>query len=202
MTRYELNEIRKKKGLSFEYMESQTNVAAGTYKNFFYNKTGSPRGDTADAIAKMLGVPVADVICSDVEDIKETIEEMEKPDAISIIALKKIYEFQMEAKDAMHAREKEEIRRHYTMHIEEIKEQYEKHIETLILDKKWFRLAAVFGVGAVIALFFFVEFMTPSHGWFRLGDNHGALTYIAGAVAAIELVAIMLMLAKGKKKSK
>ena len=213
MTRHELNEIRKKKGLSFDYMESKTNVAAGTYKNFFYNKTGAPRLDTADAIAKMLGVTVDDILYSDVEDIKETIEEMDNPDAVSVIALKKIYEFQMEAKDSMHEREKEEIRSHYERHIAEIKnnqkiieDHYERrladkreHIETILLDKKWFRLAAVVGVVSLLAVFLFIEFMTPGHGWFNLEDGHDIFSYIIGAASLIEFIVIVYLIAKKKK---
>jgi transcriptional regulator with XRE-family HTH domain len=217
LTRFDLNEIRKKKGLSFERMEEQTNVAAGTFKNFFYNKTGAPRLDTADAIAKMLGVTVDDILYSDVEDIKETIEEMDNPDAISVIALKRIYEFQMEAKDAMHEREKEEIRSHYERQIAEIKnnqkiieEHYERrladkreHIETILLDKKWFRIAAVVGVVALLAVFFFIEFMTPGHGWFTFGGTENdSFVYILGGVTIIELIAIIYFATRKKEKNK
>ena len=199
MTREQLNDRRKKLGLSLEYMEKESNIALGTLKNFFYNKTGMPRIDTADAIAKMLGVTKEDILYSDVKALEETIEEMENPEAVSVIALKKLYEFQLEAKDAMHEKEKEAIHTYYKMYIEKMEEQYKKHEETLILDKKWFRLAAVFGIAGVLGIFFFIEFMTPSHGWLNLGDNHGILTSIAGGASVIELFAILWLLNKKKK---
>ena len=174
MTREELNNLRKEKKLSLEYMSRAGNIALGTLKNFFYDKTKAPQIDTADAIAKMLGVSIDDIVYSDVEELKETIEEMDNPDAISVIALKKIYEFQLDTITALHVKEKEDLHRYYQERISEIKTFYEDrlkdkndHISTILLDKKWFRLAAVFGVLAILALFFFIEFMTPGHGWFN-----------------------------------
>ena len=207
MTREQLNQIRKDKKLPISYMADSLNIAEGTLKNFFYNRTSSARVEIADPIAKMLGVEVDDIIYSDVEDLKKTIEEMDNPDAVSVIALKRLYEFQLETKDVMHEKEKEEIRKHYERHIEElnknharIEAQYERHMETILLDKKWFRLAAVFGVAGFVALFFFIEFMTPGHGWLDLGDNHGILTSIAGGASVIELLAILWLLNKKKNK--
>ena len=66
------------------------------------------------------------------------------------------------------------IREHYERHIADLEKHYEKrladkreHIETILLDKKWFRLASIFSVMALLGVFFFIEFLTPGHGWFR-----------------------------------
>ena len=175
MNREQLNQIRKDKRISLEKMEREGQISLGTLKNFFYGNK-RPQLETAEIIAKMLGVSVNDILYDDVEEIKETIEEMDNPDAVSVIALKKIYEFQIETLSAMHEKEKTDIREHYNQRIAEIKEFYEarlsdkkEHIETILLDKKWFRLAAVVGVLAVLGLFFFIEFATPGHGWFTFG---------------------------------
>jgi hypothetical protein len=68
------------------------------------------------------------------------------------------------------------IREHYERHIADLEKHYEKrladkreHIETILLDKKWFRLASIFSVLALLGVFFFIEFMTPGHGWFTFG---------------------------------
>jgi hypothetical protein len=68
------------------------------------------------------------------------------------------------------------IREHYERHIADLEKHYEKrladkreHIDTIQLDKKWFRLASVCSVLALLGVFFFIEFMTPGHGWFTFG---------------------------------
>ena len=131
----------------------------------------------AEIIAKMLGVSVDDILYDDVEEIKETIEEMDNPDAISVVVLKKLYEFQIETLTVAYKKEIEDIQKNNALRIEEIKAFYDQrindkneHINTILLDKKWFRLAAVFGVLAILAIFFFIEFLTPGHGWFIFGD--------------------------------
>jgi transcriptional regulator with XRE-family HTH domain len=175
MNREQLNQIRKEKRLSLEKMERDGNLSLGTLKNFFYGNK-RPQLETAEIIAKLLGVSVDDILYDDVEDIKETIEEMENPDAVSVIALKRLYEFQIESITAIHELEKEEMKKQHDARIAEIKQFYEQrlsdkneHIATILLDKKWFRLAAVVGVCALLAVFFFIEFMTPGHGWFTFG---------------------------------
>ena len=168
MNREQLNNLRKEKRISLEKMERDGNISLGTLKNFFYGNK-RPHHDTAEIIAKMLGVPVDEILYDDVEEIKETIEEMDSPDAVSVIALKKIYEFQLATMNEAHEKEKAAIHEHYRIRIEEIKDFYEKHIATILLDKRWFRLAAVFGVIALLGVFLFIEFMTPGHGWFQYG---------------------------------
>lgn len=135
MTREQLNKIRKDKKLSISYMASYLNIPEGTLKNFFYDRTTSARVELAEPIAKMLGVEVGDIIYSDVEKLKETIEGMDNPDAVSVIALKKIHEFQLASMQEMHELEIISARSHYEQNIQElndritaIRETHETHM--------------------------------------------------------------------------
>jgi transcriptional regulator with XRE-family HTH domain len=107
-----------------------------------------------------------------------------------------------------HEKEMCNMREHYERELKQQSEYYERiinsqeqqyerrlsdkreHIDTIMLDKKWFRLAAVFGVVAVLAIFFFIEFMTPGHGWFTFGEAGESST---GLVFAIVLLIIFTL---------
>lgn len=135
MTREQLNQIRKDKKLSIAFMSDSLNVAEGTLKNFFYDRTSSTRVELAEPISKMLGVEVEDIIYSDVEELKETIEGMDNPDAVSVVALQKIHKFQLATMQEMHELEIINARSHYEQNIRElndriaaIKETHETHI--------------------------------------------------------------------------
>ena len=175
-----LNAARIRLGWSMEKAAEECDVPFQTTKNVLTGKTRNPRADTLSKLASGLGVPQEELY-QKVENkmIKEElIEEVEKEaiqktDEVSVIALKEIYEHQINAMKETNEEHIKNIREHYERHIAEIKEHYEKrladkreHIETILLDKKWFRLASVFGVLALLGVFFFIEFMTPGHGWF------------------------------------
>lgn len=139
MTREQLNQLRKDKGITIEAMAKKTNLAEPTLKNLFYGKSKAPRIDTATPVAEMLGVEVSDILYSDVEDIKSTIEEMENPDAVSVIALKKIHEFQLDNMQEAHTAEMINTRAQYEQLIKELKtdnSQDAQHYERQLADTK------------------------------------------------------------------
>lgn len=177
-----LNAARIKLGWSMEKTAEECDVPFQTTKNVLTGKTRNPRSDTLSKLASGLGVNQEDLYKkADNNMIEEVIEDMEnkvienqKADTVSVNALKEMYELQITAMKETNEEHIKNIREHYERHIAEIKEHYEKrladkreHIETILLDKKWFRLASVVGVVALLGVFFFIEFMTPGHGWFR-----------------------------------
>lgn len=178
-----LNNARIKLGWSMERTAEASNIPLQTTKNVLTGISKNSRTDTVKALADALGVPIAEVFADEEILEEEVIEEMEnkvikenKADEVSVIALKEIYEHQITLMKEANQEHIKNIREHYERHIADLEKHYEKrladkreHIDTIMLDKKWFRLASVFGVIALLGVFFFIEFMTPGHGWFTFG---------------------------------
>ena len=184
-----LNAARIKLGWSMEKTAEECDVPFQTTKNVLTGKTRNPRSDTLSKLASGLGVNQEDLYKkADNNMIEEVIETMKNEvidnknaDNISVNALTEMYEYHIATMKETNEEHIKNIREHYERHIAELKEHisetkehYEKrladkreHIETILLDKKWFRLASVVGVVALLGVFFFIEFVTPGHGWFR-----------------------------------
>ena len=185
MNREILNTARIRLGWSVEKLAEESKVPLQTVKNVLSGKTKNSRIDTFVPLAKAVGVPLEVLFETDENNIinEEVIDEMvekvieeENVPEVSVIALKEIYEHQITIMKETNEAHIKNIREHYERHIAEIKEHYEKrladkreHIDTIMLDKKWFRLASVFSVIVLLGVFFFIEFMTPGHGWFTFG---------------------------------
>ena len=115
-----------------------------------------------------------------------------------------------------HEKEMSNMREHYERELKQQSEYYERirnsqeqqyekrrsdkreHIDTIMLDKKWFRLAAVYGVIAVLAIFFFIEFAMPGHGWLNFGEDKKGIA-ILGYMAVLLTVVLFLFVFKKKK---
>ena len=184
-----LNAARIRLGWSMEKTAEECDVPFQTTKNVLTGKTRNPRSDTLSKLASGLNVPQEDLYKkADNNMIEEVIETMKNEvidnknaDNISVNALTEMYEYHIATMKETNEEHIKNIREHYERHIAELKEHisetkehYEKrladkreHIETILLDKKWFRLASVVGVCALLGVFFFIEFLTPGHGWFR-----------------------------------
>jgi transcriptional regulator with XRE-family HTH domain len=164
-----VNDKCKELGISLDTLADQINVAEGTLKNWCKFRTANPGIDTVIPAIKFLGLSVDEHLYPGTKSNKPTSE-------VSDNALKEIYEHQLTQMKESHEEHTKNIREHYERHISEIKTHYEarltdkrEHINTIMLDKKWFRLASVFSVAALLGVFFFIEFMTPGHGWFIFG---------------------------------
>ncbi len=185
-----LNNARIKLGWSMEKTAEESNIPLQTTKNVLTGKSRNSRTDTVKALADALGVPIAEVFADEEILEEEVIEEMEnkviqenKADEVSVLALKEIYEYQITLMKEANQEHIKNIREHYERHITDLEKHivdlekhYEKrladkreHIDTIMLDKRWFRFASVFSVIALLGVFFFIEFMTPGHGWFTFG---------------------------------
>jgi transcriptional regulator with XRE-family HTH domain len=94
---------------------------------------------------------------------------------------------------------------HFEKYISVTESHYERrltdkreHIDTLIIDKKWFRLAAVCSALAVLAIFFFIEFAMPGHGWFNFDEDKKGIA-ILGYMAVLLTIVFCLFVFKKKK---
>ena len=185
MNYQKLNNARIALGWSLERTAEESDIPLQTIKNVLTGKSRNSRSDTLKAIADALGVPIAEVFADEethlieeqvIEKIANDVIKEKKADEVSVIALKEIYEHQMSMMKEANAEHIKNIREHYERHIADLEKHYEKrladkreHIDTILLDKKWFRLASVFSVLILLGVFFFIEFMTPGHGWFTFG---------------------------------
>ena len=149
-----LKTLKEKGNFTTESIAKLSGIPEATIKNIISGKTEDPRFETVSAIIKAMG--------GSLDAIYDTIQK-EDIAANSVITIKEAYEHRLK-----------EQKEHYENRIAEIKEHYKNqleeknaHIETLKLDKRWFRIAAVVGAVAVFALFVVIEALTPGHGWFR-----------------------------------
>lgn len=169
-----LDDARIAKKLTVSQTATLAKVPEGTTKNILNGKTGNPGADNLGRLCKVLDVPIEKVLRQ--EERVEIEKQGIKDEIASIIALKEIYELQITMMKESNEEHIKNIREHYERHIADLEKHYEKrladkreHIETILLDKKWFRLASIFSVLALLGVFFFIEFMTPGHGWFTFG---------------------------------
>lgn len=176
-----LEEARKERKWSMAQTAEFADVPEGTTKNILNGTTLNPGAESLGKLCRTLGVPIEKVLRQDEQ--KQIEKQGIKNDDASILALKEIYEMQIAIINKSNEEHIKNIREHYERHIselkehtKELKEHYEarlrdkrEHIDTIMLDKKWFRLASVAGVIALLGVFFFIEFMTPGHGWFTFG---------------------------------
>ena len=207
-----LKKLMHDKNLTPAIMESRTGVPEQTVKNIVNGKTANPGIENIAPICEELGIPIEDVLFSHNKEVESKVIK-DNPSAYN---LKEMYEFQIAIINKAHETEMHNMREHYERQLKEQKEHYEKyisvtenhyerrlhdnreHIDTIMLDKKWFRIAAVVGVCAVLFVFFFIEFMTPGHGWFTFEDSGSQIGPIIGLIL---LVAVFLFGITYKKKS-
>ncbi len=130
---------------------------------------------------------------TEINNIREHYERELKAHDKEMSNMREHYERQLKEKET-----------HYEKYISVIEAQYERrltdkreHIDTIMLDKKWFRLAAVVGVVAVLTIFFFIEFATPGHGWFTFGEGS-----TAPALGFVVTTIIIVLIAFAIKKIK
>lgn len=176
-----LDDARKDRKWSVPQTAEYADVPEGTTKNILNGTTLNPGAENLGKLCRTLGVPIEKVLRQDEQ--KQIEKQGIKNDDASILALKEIYECQIAIINKSNEEHEKNIREHYERHIselkehmKELKEHYEarlrdkrEHIDTIMLDKKWFRLASVCSVLVLLGVFFFIEFMTPGHGWFTFG---------------------------------
>ena len=212
-----LKKLMQDKKLTPAELEKRKGISEQTVKNIVSGKTGNPGIETLAPICEELGIPIEDVLFSRNKEI-ETKVLKEEPSAYN---LKEMYEFQISILSKAHETEINNMREHYERELKQQSEYYERiinsqeqqyekrlfdkreHIDTIMLDKRWFRLASVASVVAMLALFFFIEFLTPGHGWFNFEKTDQNQTLGAMlAVMTITLIIIVAIQLKNKIKNK
>lgn len=148
-----LNSLKTKGNFTFEAISNLSGIPEATVKNVFSGKTEDPRFETVSAIVKAMGGSL------------DAIYEAAKTDDVegnSIITLKEAYEQRLVDAKEFYEQRLKELKEHYEQRLNDQKE----HISTIMLDKRWFRIATCICAFALVVLFV-VEILTPGMGWFR-----------------------------------
>ena len=209
-----LSQLMREKNLTPVDIYNRRGVPEQTVKNIVGGKTGNPGIENLAPICEELGIPIEDVLFS------KTYESRVIKDNPSAEHLKEMYEFQMATIIKSHENEMAHMREHYETQLKEQKEFFEKyatstnahyeqrlqdkrdHIATCIEDKNWFRLAAVVGVIAVLALFLLLEFAMPGHGWFTFEEDSSAPTLGFIITLLVIIMVAFFVVVKKKKEGK
>lgn len=152
LTNY-LNALKNKGNFTYETISNLSGIPEATVRNILSGKTEDPRFETVSALVNSMGGSL---------DAIYTATKINDVESNAVIAIKEAYEDRIAVIKEQYENRLAEKDQYY----ERLLLESEKHIKTIMLDKKWFRLASVFGVVALVGVFLFIEFMTPSHGWF------------------------------------
>ena len=148
-----LNTLKTQGNFTFETISNLSGIPEATVKNIFSGKTEDPRFETVSAIVKAMGGSL-DAIYSATK--KEDVE------GNSIISLKDSYEQRINDLKEYYVKRLEDTIAHYEERLSDKRD----HIATIMLDKKWFRIATCICAFALVVLFI-VEILTPGMGWVR-----------------------------------
>lgn len=148
-----LNTLKSQGNFTIETISNLSGIPEATVKNIFSGKTEDPRFETVSAIVKAMGGSL---------DAIYSVTKKEDVEANSIITLKESYEQRIKDLKEYYEQRLSDAKTHYEQRIADEKE----HIATIMLDKRWFRIATCICAFALVTLFI-VELITPGLGWVR-----------------------------------
>ena len=148
-----LNTLKTQGNFTIETISNLSGIPEATVKNIFSGKTEDPRFETVSAVVKAMGGSL---------DAIYNVTKKEDLEVNSIIILKDSYDQRIK-----------DLKEYYEQRLIDAKEHYEErltdkneHISTIMLDKRWFRIATCICAFALVVLFI-VEILTPGFGWLR-----------------------------------
>lgn len=167
-----LTSLKNKNKLTYDAIADKCQRSESTVKNLCLGKSDDPRLDTVAPVVYAMGGSLDEML--NPGKSKDALKE------VSVISLREAYEYQISVMKETNEAHITNLRAHYERHIEELKEHhktveahYEKrladkrdHIETILLDKKWFRLGFCVSI-FVFAALCVAELLNPNLGWFR-----------------------------------
>lgn len=160
-----LTQLRKKTGLTYNAIAEKSKRSESTVKKLCNGETEDPRVDTVAPVVYALGGSMDEML--NPEKSNDTQNDMYLR---QIQIMQESHNTQMENQAAQYEERIKELKEHNR----KMEEHYERrladkrdHMDTLITDKKWFKIAAVVSAVAMFGLFIFIESITPGHGWFR-----------------------------------
>ncbi len=160
-----LTSLRIKNGLTYEAIAERSKRSESTVKNLCTGKTEDPRLDTVAPIVYAMGGSIDEMYNPDksTDEIKET----------SVLAMKDIYESQLEAIKASCDEQISNVRNHYEQHRKDVTENFEKRLadkREIIEMQKRELISSKFVAwvcGAILVALLIAEVMNPNLGWLR-----------------------------------
>ena len=160
-----LTKLRLKSGLSYEAVAERSKRSESTVKNLCTGKTEDPRLDTVAPIVYAMGGSIDEMYNPDKS--KDAIKET------SVLAMKDIYENQLNAIKESYDEQISNIRGHYEQHHQDLVDNFEKRLadkkEIIEMQKKENTASKIVAwvCGAILILLLIVEVMNPTLGWIR-----------------------------------
>ena len=167
-----LTALRLKNDLTFEAIAERSKRSVSTVKNLCTGKTEDPRLDTVAPIVYAMGGSIDEMYNPDKS--KDAIKET------SVLAMKDIYENQLNAIKESYDEQISNIRGHYEQHHDDLKENYEKrladkrelietkdaHIKSLEKESRSHKIAFWICISILVGILI-LEVMNPNLGWIR-----------------------------------
>ena len=160
-----LTALRLKNDLTFEAIAERSKRSVSTVKNLCTGKTEDPRLDTVAPIVYAMGGSIDEMY--NPEKSKDEIKET------SVLAMKYIYENQLNAIKESYDTQISNIRGHYEQHHQDLVDNFEKRLadkrEIIEIQKKEGRSSKIVAwiCGAILIGILVIEVMNPNLGWIR-----------------------------------
>ena len=160
-----LSNLKGKTGLTYEAIAEKSGRSESSVKNLCSGKADDPRIDTIAPIVYALGGSMDEML-----NPKQSKDELKET---SILALKDIYEDQLNTLKENHKEEIQSIRTHYKQHHQDLVDNFEKRLsdkrEIIEIQKKENLTSKIvaWSLGGILILLLIIEVMNPSLGWIR-----------------------------------
>ena len=148
-----LNALKTKGNFTYETVSNLSGVPESTVKNLFTGKTEDPRFETVAAIVLAMGGSL---------DAIYSAAKQEDVEANAVITITESCEHRMADMKEHYEQRLSEKDRYY----ERLFAEAERHIQTIMLDKKWFRIGFAIAV-IIFAMLCVAELLNPNLGWIR-----------------------------------
>ena len=160
-----INKKRNDAGLTFGTIATQKNMSESTVKNLCYGTTDNPGIKTILPVMEAVGGSFDEMLYPD--KTKDEVKEA------SVLAMKDIYENQLNAIKESYDEQINNIRSHYEQHHQDLVDNFEKRLadkqEIIELQKAEHKTSkkVAWALGIVLFLILIAEVMNPNLGWVR-----------------------------------
>lgn len=160
-----LTALRLQTGLTYEEIAERSERSVSTVKKLSSGTTEDPRLDTVAPIVYAMGGSIDEMYNPDKS--KDRIKEA------SVLAMKDIYENQLNAIKESYDEQINSIRTHYEQHHQDLVDNFEKRLadkrEIIEMQKKEHKMSKIASwiFGGILVTLLIVEVMHPNLGWIR-----------------------------------
>ena len=160
-----LTALRLQTGLTYDEVANRSGRSESTVKKLCNGTTEDPRLDTVAPIVYAMGGSIDEMYNPDKS--KDGIKEA------SVLAMKDIYENQLNAIKESYDEQINSIRSHYEQHHQDLVDNFEKRLadkrEIIEMQKKEHKMSKIASwiFGGILVTLLIFEIMNPNLGWIR-----------------------------------